>query len=388
MTEEFYGINGIKEIHRFVPLRVIEEECRLRELVQEDIQRPVMQDRVNSIAKSIRDGRTRQSVFTFTFANIGLRRVLVDGQHRLQALRQIADSEEDEEARNMILDGTTVHIREIRVADENEAIRLRDELGSVVPVTPMGTAHRVVCGNHLSHFLKNCENRPSISETPHYGNWSNRFVDVVTGHGFYDFFDSAEQMMNEIRGLNRYVFCSAIQTPNDRFINFIAGNDRGRNQGRVFSTFQINYHGRDPDQNRVMCLHLIVRYGFMEIILRKVARGYPSYEALFQQAYERRERFHFNETPGPSVKTDALNRFFGTPQVGTPQIKQCPVCDNYNMDRENASSYHFGHIVSRAMGGQNIATNLIPVCPPCNLACGARNMRDFCRERYGRDFVL
>lgn len=383
---EVYGINGIKETHKFVPLRVIEEECRLRELVQENIQRPVRQDRVDIIAKSMREGKTPQSVFTFTFAVIGLRRILVDGQHRLQALRQIADSEEDEEARNMFLEGTTVHIREIKVANENEAIHLRDELGSVVPVSPMGTVHKVVCGNHLTHFLRECVNRPSLADAPRYGNWSKGFVDVVASHGFFDFFDSPEKMMEEIKAINRVIFRLAVQVRERNFLNFITDGDSRKYDGAVFRAFRDTYHQREPDQ--VMCLHLIVRYGFMEIVIRKVERNYPTYDALFQQAYGRGERFHFNETPTPQVKTDTLNRFFGPPMVGTPQVKNCPVCNNYSMDRENASSYHFGHIISRATGGQNTAANLIPVCPPCNLACAARNMKDFCRERYGRDFVL
>jgi 5-methylcytosine-specific restriction endonuclease McrA len=126
----------------------------------------------------------------------------------------------------------------------------------------------------------------------------------------------------------------------------------------------------------------------MEIILRKLSARYPSYEAVFQMGSDRKERFHFNEPPGVKEKTDALNRFFGTPEVGVPQVKSCPVCKNHLMDRENNSTYHFGHIISRAMGGQNSASNLIPVCPVCNLACGPENMRDFCRKNYGRDFIF
>lgn len=59
---EIYGINGVRGFPRFIPLKEIEEECRLRELVREDIQRPVMTDRVDAIANSLKEGKTRQSV--------------------------------------------------------------------------------------------------------------------------------------------------------------------------------------------------------------------------------------------------------------------------------------------------------------------------------------
>lgn len=194
----------------------------------------------------------------------------------------------------MFLEQTTIHVREIRVADENEAIRLRDELGSAVPVSPMGTVHNVVCGNHLGHFLQNCVNRPSNADNPNYGNWSRSFPNVVAAHGFFDNFETPEKMMQEILDLNQFIFGIALQRPNKKFLNFITGNEPAKyEKGAVFRTFQTSHHQRNPDQ--VMCLHLVVRYGFMEIILRKLYTRYPSYEAVFQMGSDRKERFHFNE---------------------------------------------------------------------------------------------
>lgn len=52
----------------------------------------------------------------------------------------------------------------------------------------------------------------------------------------------------------------------------------------------------------------------------------------------------------------------------------CPVCSSNLVSQMN---FHCGHIVAEAEGGETTASNLRPICAPCNLSMGKRNMKKF-----------
>jgi len=47
-------------------------------------------------------------------------------------------------------------------------------------------------------------------------------------------------------------------------------------------------------------------------------------------------------------------------------------------------SFHCGHVISEANGGDLTIQNLRPICAPCNLSMGRRNMNEFTKDFFGR----
>lgn len=375
---EISGLFGKNEKHEFIPAEKILEEFHPKPISRETVQRPINRDRVLEIYRSITSGKSIQSVFTFTIALHGQNRILVDGQHRMEALRMM-----DEET----LRETFVHLRSIPVSDMDSAVRLRDELGMAVPVDPVGSVHGVRCQNMFQNFIDECVNRPSSSANPRYGNWSKDITLTMERSGFFDKFETAERLMKEIGDLNTYIFENSVKQKGSMFVDFITDSDKNKQEGASFKSFREKYSKRSPGS--VMCLALIVRNGFMEIILDKMDKFHDSYSSYFRNVCGKRpfKNLSFNSLPSKEVMRDVLNAFFGTYVTGVPQKKSCPVCSEAVLDREDSSTYHFGHIVARAKGGGNIVSNLIPACPRCNLACKSENMEEFCKRVYGRGFM-
>lgn len=374
---EISGLFGKTETHEFIPAQAILEEFHPKPISKERVQRPINRDRVLEIYRSINSGNSIQTVFTFTIALHDQNRILVDGQHRMEALRMLDDD---------VLSGVQVHIRCITVPDMDSAVRLRDELGKAVPVDPVGSVHGVRCQNMFQNFLDECVNQPSSSSNPRYGNWSVDITKIMERSGFLDKFETPERLMKEVMELNTYIFENAVKHKVPMFVDFISDSDKNKQEGASFRSFREKYSKRNP--NVVMCLSLIVRNGFMEIILDKMDRFHDNYTSYFKSVCGKRpfRNMSFNSLPSKEVMRDTLNAFFGMYEVGVTQKKKCPVCFEAELDREDSTTYHFGHIVARAKGGGNIVSNLIPVCPKCNLACKSQDMEVFCMENYGRGF--
>jgi hypothetical protein len=383
---EIWGVFGRCEIHKFVPLKEVIDEFKPRTMDEEQVQRPIDETQVNQILTSLQNRTTRQSVFTFTVAVCEGDRYLVDGQHRLSALRKLTEQIEDEEEKEEFRTTVMVHVREIHVDNLDDAVKLRDELGKARPVDAIGTRVGVRCQNLLRSFLHGCVNPSRSSANPYYGNWSKDFETIVAQSGFFNKFPTADDMIREIRELNTFLFDSVVRQNLTKYKEFITGGDKNKHDGKTFNEFREKYKSRNGDQ--VMCLSLVVRYGFMEIILDKMQRGMPDYNTYFQQAVKHKFKLNFNDTPSKDAEKEVLKRFFGEGKIGEELKRNCPVCGLMELSKDYSSSYHFGHILSRANGGSNHASNLIPTCQRCNLDCRAENMRDYCMRKYGRDFLI
>ena len=46
-------------------------------------------------------------------------------------------------------------------------------------------------------------------------------------------------------------------------------------------------------------------------------------------------------------------------------------------------NFHCGHVIAEANGGNMTLENLRPICAPCNLSMGRRNMNEFTMEWFG-----
>ena len=55
---------------------------------------------------------------------------------------------------------------------------------------------------------------------------------------------------------------------------------------------------------------------------------------------------------------------------------KCRVCKK-EVGREE---FHMGHVISRKNGGGNDASNIVLLCPSCNLSIGKQNIGDFCKK--------
>ena len=74
-----------------------------------------------------------------------------------------------------------------------------------------------------------------------------------------------------------------------------------------------------------------------------------------------------------SLKRIVWDTHFG-PSIGAAP---CPVCKQHIIRQ---IEFHCGHIVAEKMGGQTVASNLIPICAQCNLSMGQKNLYTFAKQ--------
>ena len=76
------------------------------------------------------------------------------------------------------------------------------------------------------------------------------------------------------------------------------------------------------------------------------------------------------------VKTIVWDTYIGADKA----IAACCCCLFTEISIRN---FHCGHVVSEANGGDLTIQNLRPICAPCNLSMGRRNMNEFTNEFFG-----
>jgi 5-methylcytosine-specific restriction endonuclease McrA len=52
----------------------------------------------------------------------------------------------------------------------------------------------------------------------------------------------------------------------------------------------------------------------------------------------------------------------------------CPVCTSNLISQMD---FHCGHIIAESQGGETTVSNLRPICAPCNLSMGKKNLTKF-----------
>jgi hypothetical protein len=67
--------------------------------------------------------------------------------------------------------------------------------------------------------------------------------------------------------------------------------------------------------------------------------------------------------------------------VGKKTESPCLVCRS---EKISILSFHAGHVVAEANGGETTVENLRPICHRCNLQMGAMNMDEYCMRWYKR----
>ena len=370
-----YGIEGKKEIHGFPYLGEV-----LKLPYTSDLNRCVDKDRVDEIYESFINNSNIQGLISVTFATLDQEMWLVDGQHRLEALRMFVQGHPD---KDHLLERIQIHVRQIEVRDRDEATRLHVELGRSVPAKIVENERENTFLRNLDDFLLGCLNRPKKSTNPQYGNWPECFSDMVKNWGFFNNFTSPELMMKELRELNGCLFKLVVQTNNPKVRKYITDGKAEKFNTNTCKLFCETYKLSNPD--KVMCLNLVVRYGFMELVLDKIT-NFP--DLTYDKYLSKERRLNFNDVPSLSSEGEAIERFFGRALPGKVCRKPCPVCCTSWLDRDERSSYHFGHVKSRAHGGGNSASNLVPVCPKCNLECRSENMEEYCQRKYGRGLTI
>lgn len=76
-----------------------------------------------------------------------------------------------------------------------------------------------------------------------------------------------------------------------------------------------------------------------------------------------------------AVKMKVWSNTFGV----TVGQAYCPVCHSNLISQMN---FHCGHIVAEAEGGETIVSNLLPICAPCNLSMGKKNLNKFQNDYF------
>lgn len=368
------GLNGIQEHHEFIPFGKLIEQYE-----PTAVQRVIDSSRVRQIADSIRRRENLQGTFSFTVAEVDGNSVLVDGQHRLMALREVMS--EAPEIRNI-----QVHVRRIPLANMDQALRLVIELGKVSPVEPVKTLEERKCLNEFTAWLKSCANEPSGAKNPNYGNYSKYLLENLTRNGFFGLFGNADKMMDKTKELNRWLYRNAIHISKSNIENvkdiasFICP-DINRFAVGTFINFCQTYSGRRTNKeiDDVFCLHLVVNYGFTEIILQMYSME-KTPEQIYNLFLKKDLSFNFNTPIDKKTEKVVVDSFFKD-----KDDKECPVCQKTSIIRKDRSTFALGHIIAHAKGGTNQPTNLIPICHRCNLDCRAEHLRDYCKRVFNKD---
>jgi len=76
------------------------------------------------------------------------------------------------------------------------------------------------------------------------------------------------------------------------------------------------------------------------------------------------------------IKTIVWDTYIGADKA----IAACCCCLFTEISIRN---FHCGHVISEANGGDLTIQNLRPICAPCNLSMGRRNMNEFTKEFFG-----
>jgi hypothetical protein len=383
------GINGVREEHDFIALGRLMEEWvipvgdPIGQWQHTSVQRPINAERVGKIAEGIRQGGNVQGTFSFTVAVVEGKRHLVDGQHRLAALQTLVREGMTQ------LEGLLFHVRTIQLPDMTMALKLTNELGDVAPVDPVGTIEERACLNKFDMWFRSCINKPTKSQQPHYGNYSIHFVDTVTATGFFGKFDNASRMMAKCQELNLWVFHSVIhisrsQMKNVKALATFLCPDTSRFETKTFQRFCEQHQSiTGGATDRVFCLHMIVNYGFVEIVKYMYDLN-MSPEEIFRNSQHKdttkRLPLNFNSDIDKNVSKEVVRKFF------TEEARKCPICQSNVIQEHDRTTFALGHIIAHARGGTNTRDNLIPICHRCNLDCRAENLRDYCRRLYGREF--
>ena len=78
------------------------------------------------------------------------------------------------------------------------------------------------------------------------------------------------------------------------------------------------------------------------------------------------------------IKTLVWNKYCGIESV----TSKCVSCRSETID---CRSFHCGHVLSEAKGGDMTISNLRPICPQCNLSMGTQSMEEFTLKFFGWD---
>ena len=76
------------------------------------------------------------------------------------------------------------------------------------------------------------------------------------------------------------------------------------------------------------------------------------------------------------VKTLVWNKYIGADKAKAP----CMSCRQADI---GIRSFHCGHVVAEAKGGDMTINNLRPICSDCNLAMGTMSMNEFTSQFFG-----
>lgn len=63
----------------------------------------------------------------------------------------------------------------------------------------------------------------------------------------------------------------------------------------------------------------------------------------------------------------------------------CPVCNKHKITQ---LTFHCGHVISEAKGGQCKLDNMRPICIKCNLSMRTMHMYDFKHTYFGNDQTI
>ena len=78
------------------------------------------------------------------------------------------------------------------------------------------------------------------------------------------------------------------------------------------------------------------------------------------------------------IKSLVWNKYMGENNT----TSKCVCCMSQTID---CRSFHCGHVISEAKGGDLSITNLRPICASCNLAMSTKSMNEFCIEFFKRE---
>ncbi len=325
------------------------------DLVVPDIQRSLDTIRVQNIIEYQKHHFQTHGTFCFmgelTLYKVGEGgngMLLIDGQHRYAAMKTTYMLKPDYKVCvNIVSPGNGMTIEKAFLL-----LNMSKPVPEYVINTTMQHTKRVYLENARMAINKDFKNYVSSAPNPRAPNINaERIVADLLVTGLADKFQTVETLMGYVKFANMRLSAADLKV---RKLALEKADKYGMNMAVYLSA--------DPENKWMTNALWITEYTDSLMAIKMPYRGHIKVIPRKRQAL-------------PKAIRDLLwkGHFTNNP------TGLCKCCGTNTIEY---TTFHAGHVVSKAKGGSDELSNLLPTCSPCNLGMGAMNMVDF-QAKFG-----
>jgi hypothetical protein len=257
--------------------------------------------------------------------------IMVDGQHRFLALKRLYDEQKID---------ITVMCCILEVEKESDAHHWFSIVNSNLPLTRIPASQRLTIPNQAVELLyRQCPLIFSDSEHPRRPHINK------------------QELASRIAIVMATIPELSTQTP-----DFIVSKLNEHNQWLTTQPLTIfQYPGESAELIEKYMIQARKKGGYLFGM-------YKQYEFVKNCFNNSKSTEYKKQRISKQLRNKVWTTFVGTKYDGNCYSCQSPI---------DINSFHAGHIIPESKGGQNVLSNLRPVCASCNLSCGVHNLDEF-----------